>query len=603
MGRLKRFIQNRPLRTKMIAACFLLLFLPSSIFTYYSVRHVDQVIQEQTFSAAEKAFEEAVTTLNARINKAVTVMDKLRFNALIYRMVSTDPAHYAPSEQLGDLRTLGAQMDDLTQLSEASEIRLYVKNEYLYTRENQHVFPMAEIADASLFGLLQNGAENAWFTPLDVPDGLLAANPSFVCLRPLYDAGAQGSPLALMCVALTQSELEQAIGHSATTANGVVFLFSAGRPVISYASAGAEDLPDGIFPQLSRLADGQWDSADAEGTDYYVYSAALDAADWRLVTVIPQSDITAFGRKLENRMMAVTLGVTLAAFLVAIAISRSFTRRIWQLEGSMRSVSRGDVHAHVSDDSADEIGQLAGHFNDMMERIDQLMKEKVRYGAEIKSLELKALQAQINPHFLYNTLDTINCFALQKGAQEIRDVVSALAAFYKISLSNGEDEIPIREEIRHAKMYLTILDYRFSSRVETEWDVDPELEERYIVKTILQPIIENAVIHGIFEKEIPSGRITVRAWREENDILFTVEDDGVGMSEERLRANFGTDVSPSATSAAGYGLRNINNRLRLVYGPEYGLSCESSPGRGTKVTIRIADKNSASSGEAEREIG
>ena len=588
---LLRLTRDSRLQTKMIAACFLLLFIPSSIFTLYASRHVKAVVQEQTFSAARKVFEEAETALNVRIGKMMSVMDNLRFNALLYRMVSAEPEEYARSDQLEDLRALTDLFGNLQGLSDVSSIRLYVRNDYLYSREGRYIFSMEDITDAGLLETMMDAPGNYWSTPLNAPDGMETDQPLFSCMRPLFDPGTPSSLLAILCVDLAQSELEQAIFHSATTKNGIVMLLDGERQIISYADKAARPLPEDIFAALSQSAHEQWERVRMDGGDYYVYSGSLEPTSWRLATVIPLSDITSVSTGLQNRMLTVTLLVTVAAFFISIWLSRSFTHRIGQLERSMRQVEEGDVSVHLDSGSSDELGQLIGHFNHMVSQLDQLMEEKVNYGVALKAQELKALQAQINPHFLYNTLDTINCLALQKDVPEIRQVVTALAAFYKISLSNGEDQIPIRDEVRHAKMYLTILDYRFADRIVTKWDIAPEIEDCPIVKIVLQPLIENAAIHGIFEKDPPTGHITVRGWREGGDIFLTVADDGVGMDGETVRDNFQPAPDGVASLSGGYGIRNINERLRLFYGPGYGLSCDSAPGRGTTVTIHIPASN------------
>lgn len=277
-----------------------------------------------------------------------------------------------------------------------------------------------------------------------------------------------------------------------------------------------------------------------------------------------------------------------AAYAIAIALSDHTLRRVWQLSATMQRVENGDIDVEFHSTSRDEIGQLILHFNHMMNRIRLLMEEKVEYGLEIKNLELKALQAQINPHFLYNTLDTINCLAIARDVPEITDVVSALATFYKISLSKGKDQISIRDEVMHAKMYVRIQNSRFADRISQIWDIDPKTEQLLIIKIVLQPVIENAIIHGIFEKEDSAGTVTVRSVLDKDQVIITVSDDGIGMTPSEIAQNFPPAAAEGITDApGGYGVKNISDRLRIAYGPEYGLSCESTPGRGTTVTIRI----------------
>ncbi|HBA51308.1 MAG TPA: two-component sensor histidine kinase, partial [Lachnospiraceae bacterium] len=197
-------------------------------------------------------------------------------------------------------------------------------------------------------------------------------------------------------------------------------------------------------------------------------------------------------------------------------------------------------------------------------------------------------QAQINPHFLYNSLDLINCTAISRNVPEISRMVNALGQFYRLSLSNGREVISLSEELRHARLYVEIQNLRFENRVTAEWDTDTSVDSCQIIKIVLQPLIENAILHGIFEKPSKRGLLKVKVRRLANDIRITVEDDGIGMDEATVLANFyGTASAERPAASGGYGIRNIQERLVLAYGAPYGLSCVSRPGEGTVVTVDI----------------
>ncbi len=581
-------LRDAGLRTKMVLIFFVLLLVPFSFFTYYVTRRISAVTQEQTFSAARKTFDETATAVRTRIEKVTNVITLLTYDDLIYHMASTDPQDYPYILQLEDTRTLSTSFSHLEHLSEVSGIRLYVKNDYLYSTENRYIFPLGAAGGARWYQLLAQARANQWYTPLDFADQPSGEQKLFSCMRMIYDPSALKSPLGVLRVDLKQSVMEQAISRSAVTENGAVLLLSGGRIVLSSSNLKSGGLPAGFQSVLEQLAPDEWGTVEAGGKNYYVYCTRLSPTDWQLVTAIPYSDIYSVSRELRNEMILVMLVLAGVAYAIAIFLSDHTLRRVWQLSAAMQKVEAGDVNAQFASAGRDEIGQLIAHFNRMMRHIRQLMDEKMQYGLEIKNLELKALQAQINPHFLYNTLDTINCLALQNGAAEITEVVSALATFYKISLSKGRDQIPIREEVLHAQMYLKIQNRRFEGRMNAVWQIDPAIESLLTIKIVLQPIIENAAIHGIFEKEDSTGTVTVRGWREGNDVYITVTDDGVGMTPEAVVQNFSPLAGGGITQApGGYGVHNINDRLRIAYGPEYGLSCQSTPGAGTTVTIHI----------------
>ena len=250
-------------------------------------------------------------------------------------------------------------------------------------------------------------------------------------------------------------------------------------------------------------------------------------------------------------------------------------------------VEQGDVRTRLHPEGNDEIAQLMGGFDQMMDRIDRLMEERVEYARQIKHLELKALQAQINPHFLYNSLDLINCTAISRNVPEISRMVRSLGQFYRASLSHGREVIPLADEIRHAQLYVDIQNMRFDNRVRVEWQLDEGAGQCQVIKIILQPLIENAMIHGIFEKPSKTGTIRVRTQRDGELLRITIEDDGAGMEEATRLANFSPTPSGNRETEGGYGVRNICDRLRIVYGEPYGLFCESAPGEGTQVTVLL----------------
>jgi two-component system sensor histidine kinase YesM len=220
----------------------------------------------------------------------------------------------------------------------------------------------------------------------------------------------------------------------------------------------------------------------------------------------------------------------------------------------------------------------------MVKRLDMLLEERYQFGMEIKSLEIKMLQSQINPHFLYNSLNIINNLGLKNNIPEVSMTVDALAKFYSLSLSKGKDTISIASEIEIVRAYMTIQNMRFGDCAEFIVNVPQNLMEYKTPKLILQPIVENALWHGILESESRKGTIKLDVKLDDGDILFIVEDDGKGMTQEKLQESLQEDLSDVQH---GYGTKNINDRLTIMYGDKYGLSYKSDLGKGTIAYIRI----------------
>ncbi len=278
--------------------------------------------------------------------------------------------------------------------------------------------------------------------------------------------------------------------------------------------------------------------------------------------------------------------------VAAWSLSRSIYTPIKKLHDVTTTITRNDLQALVTGDNVDEITELGMSFNIMIGKIKELLDSKIKEQEELKKAELRALQAQINPHFLYNTLDTIIWMAESKQTGQVVKIVSALSNFFRISLSKGMDWITIGEEVERVRNYLTIQKMRYRDILDYKIDVSEDVAENTILKLILQPLVENALYHGIKNKR-QGGTISVRARRKnENEIMLEVEDDGIGFTPEKLkklRAEL-EDDSGDIKLESGFGIGNVNRRIRLYYGKPYGLSIESEYASGTRVTLVIPAK-------------
>jgi two-component system sensor histidine kinase YesM len=248
----------------------------------------------------------------------------------------------------------------------------------------------------------------------------------------------------------------------------------------------------------------------------------------------------------------------------------------------MKMIEKGNFDTQVDVNSSNEIGQLGLRFNRMTAKIKELMLQNVQEQELKRKSELKALQAQINPHFLYNTLDSIIWMAEVNKSKEVVLMVSSLAKLFRLSLSKGDEIIPIRNEIEHIKSYLTIQKMRYKDKLDFEIQVDDHILSYKTIKIILQPLVENSIYHGIKNKD-GVGLIRITGTQVGNKIVLSVIDNGIGMTPETLEALLQKPV-PSE-QGSGMGVNNVNQRIKLYYGEEYGLQYESEPGQGTTVHI------------------
>ena len=311
----------------------------------------------------------------------------------------------------------------------------------------------------------------------------------------------------------------------------------------------------------------------------------VGTSGWKMVGVSYVDEIIQNRRNLSNIVIVILLFGIAFIIVASIFISYKISQPIKRLEHQMNRVERGDFNVeNLEVKGEDEVKKLTRSFNLMIARIRQLMTQIIAEQEAKRNYELKALQAQINPHFLYNTLDSIIWMNENKNHEGVSAMTAALAKLFRISLSRGKEIISVSDEIEHAVSYLAIQKMRYKNKFEFTIDLPGELSGYSTLKLIIQPIIENAIYHGI--NKIPDkGLIDIKVEKEGQILVYSVADNGYGISGDRLETIF-TSESTSKHSS-GVGLKNVNERIKLYYGDEYGISIESEAEVGTTVFIRI----------------
>lgn len=282
------------------------------------------------------------------------------------------------------------------------------------------------------------------------------------------------------------------------------------------------------------------------------------------------------------------VAVLFIAFMVSKKIMIGITKPIQKLCDVARQAGQGDFHVRTEDTDTYELAVLNDSFNRMVEELGKLMEDIRIEQLNLRAAELKLLQEQINPHFLYNTLDTIMWLAESKDTRQVVKMVSSLSDFFRTTLSKGKDFITVEEEKKHIQSYLEIQQFRYQDILEYEISIDPEIYKYEMLKLILQPLVENALYHGIKNKR-GLGHISVFGEKEGENLIFRVKDDGIGMTEERSRQVWQLirGERPRDKESSGFGLFNIHERIRLYYGAEYGLTLKSVYQEGTEFTVVI----------------
>ena len=330
---------------------------------------------------------------------------------------------------------------------------------------------------------------------------------------------------------------------------------------------------------LANLPDGTY----SESNVIYVLQT-VEGSPWRVVGVSYVDELVTSSLWENFWLLALAaVAVLLAALVSSIVISRALSRPLKGLSRAMRQFEKNaDTFTYAPVGGAREVQELSESFGHMVVKIQHLMETVRREEINLRKTELKALQAQINPHFLYNTLDSIAWMCEQGRNDEAVQMVNALAQLFRISISRGHELIPIRSELRHAESYLKIQKHRYKNQFSYRFNVDESCLDFLCNKITLQPIIENAIYHGI-NGLVDEGEIVITLRADGSDVVFTVADNGVGMEAEQIQAILRKERSDHT----GIGIKNVNDRLKIYFGEGYGITIDSEPDVGTTVTIRM----------------
>lgn len=337
------------------------------------------------------------------------------------------------------------------------------------------------------------------------------------------------------------------------------------------------DLPRGPSGIMNTVLDGK---------EMIVVYDLLSINDWKLVGLIPAVHFVKDSREIGFYTLYLTIGLMLVAVILALIVSRRVHTPVHTMIRSMRKAREGDFDVQITAQRRDEFGILFENFNLMVSRIKTLIDELYIQRLIKNEMQLKMLVSQINAHFIYNTLDSIHWIARIRKVDEISTMISGLSNYLRISLSSGKDTITVQEAVELVESYLSIQKVRYQDKFEVDMRMDPELVNYKVLKFVFQPLVENAIYHGL-EKKNGKGRLLICWLKTDETLHYEVQDDGVGIPADKLREITDSLANNDVQGENYFALKNINAQIKLSYGQEYGLKLESGAGVGTKVSLRL----------------
>jgi two-component system sensor histidine kinase YesM len=601
-------LNNWPIRYKLIMHFLLISILPAICLGVLIALATDNIIEKQVNDHTSQLIGNVNKSLESYAGNLQNITYFTSFNPQVQRFLSSESATQA--SEVYDMRiflqgftTLYPEVAGIMVVSANGD---YISNE-MYARTTQSLTEESWYKEAvdekGIFKIVGHPSGRNVTTHVSYKDEDIVS-----VVRAILDPESQAVKgvilidLKLRVIAETVQDVD--LGKSGYLMviddKGESIYTPQHPPASKFQRSWMDENPSGTF---SKNIDGK--------KMQFIYRKSA-FTNWTTVGVFSTQETVREVREIRLYLITFVFVVCLLGIAASYYLSYTISLPIWQLTSFMRRAEDGNLSIRFKDKRTDEVGMLGRSFNNMLMQITKLIGLVEREQQQKREAELRSLQAQIKPHFLYNTLDTIQWLARKNGAHEVTEVVDSLSRLFRIGLSKGNEVIPITEEFEHVKSYLIIQKTRYKEKLNYSIHIEPSLQQLYVLKLILQPIVENAIYHGIKERRGP-GNIDIQARKENEKVVVTISDNGAGMPEEKLKRlrrtleeaaskstpvvnDYERDKLPAngqetsfltitPQSGEGYGLTNVQERIVISFGDAYGVSIDSTAGEGTTVTI------------------
>ena len=582
--------KNCSMRVKLFASFFLLIFIPIIVLTVFAAYRSTAIIQEQSMEIARLYLQQTENEMESELYKIATVSSSVAQTAKVHEVLEKQNTGISFSEEYDDMNELYKTIESTRALQNLYQIRLFISDSFTHSRSNYITYPLSSVSDTDWYHQLVEQYQTQTLLPPSIFQPPLSEPQEVLSVVTLIRSRKDITRiLGVVSVDVLKSDLIDILQRNNYAEQSAAYLVDENLNIVCGANSTFPVSEADLAAQLQQMRDtfGASSGVSTAGNAAYGLSAPIFDG-WRIFTVASMGNLLSPVLDLRDQMILLTVIISIIAFCLSYLYARYSTRRIKTLAEQVRRVENGDLSVSCIVDSEDEIGELQNSFNFMVRRISLLVDERYNLGKNLKDMELRALQAQINPHFLYNTLDMIAWKAMASGNQETVDIVVKLARFYRLSLSNGSDFLPLSDEVEHVRLFVELTNLCRSRNVQLITEVAPNIADYPIMKLILQPIVENSLFHGLYELSDREGVIRLTAEQIGSYVQIQIADNGVGIEKSKLAELLAKKERPVVnTKRGGYGIGNILERLRIYYDDRFTFQIESAILTGTTVTIRI----------------
>ncbi|TBL71087.1 sensor histidine kinase [Paenibacillus thalictri] len=571
------------LRTKLIVSSLILILIPIFGVGIYSYNAFESVLSKQTFATASDRLHQVNINIEremrAMMNASNSVVLDDRIHAVLIHPPNTERQTIDSVDQV-DKKVLEISTAIIT-----DPVFITVMDNFgnLYTNWFQSEGAYERIRAADFYRKAQQlNGYMSW--TLNHPNYVSDKSENLVTLAMVIKEKTSSRNIGTLIISEPVSHYADILRATNLPYRNFGFMMDADGHIL------AEDPQwvNSVYPSILRDMQMRRSSytAEANGEQVDVATDFIPLSDWLVVQAVHHKDV--FKPIQQIRDVAVSLLLICVAIFIAILIIQSnmFTSSIRKLQGTMRKVEEGNLDVAVDIRSLDEVGWLGKSFNRMVRRLGHYIEREIELERSKENAKLEALQAQINPHFLHNTINTIKWMSIMAGTKPITEMLLSLGHLLNMSIHRGQEAITVREELDNVRYFMTIQKYRFGDTIEITEDVDPETLDAYVPKLSLQPLVENVYQHGLF---INGGKMIIRTRIVQDEIVLEVSDNGVGLTEARIKELEGHLSGMDRDGLfSGIGLKNVHRRIQIMFGPTYGLRIEQGEGDlNTSISIHF----------------
>ncbi len=590
------FFYRTSLMKKLLLSYSILICLPILILTLFSYTRLSGTLIQQFQYSSEQSLQQAQIYLNEVFEQIIDTSVMIAFHDTMSEIFQKESHSKTALELSKDYATASELISQnlTSELIHSTEI--YVKKQPFYVsdhKQNNTGISFINLENSyakTLDSMLKDYSGKLLWFPRTVQNPASKKETAVITgAKYIKSTIDYSTSIGILAVNISQTSLNSILSRVSVLPNSVSMLIDEAGNII--AISGEE-----LFQQyalstklITESIQAGNSSFDSEDNTLLLNSIPLTATNWTLVSILPYEEMLKTSTDTRNSLLLFMLIVSILFYSAAYLISHLISKRLKGLSTQMKEVQFDNYTTIPPEDGSDEISDLINSYNHMLNKINDYAESQYQLGIALKTSELNALQAQINPHFLYNTLDLLHCIAWEHGMQEMSEIASLLTRFYRLSLNKGKEMIAVKDAVEQLEVYIKLQNFRFESSIQLITELQPEIIHSKILKLLLQPIVENSIIHGILEKNIQNGTVIIRGKIIEDTLQFTIIDDGVGMTEEeisKLLTSSEADTTGSSTSM-GYGIKNVIERIHLYYGEEYGLTYKSQVGEGTTVIMKL----------------